>query len=487
MFDSVQSKRLINRIHAVVQVILAILILAAINYIAMRNYKRIDLTQNRAYTLSSETNAYLKELDVPIDVVVTLSEQSKDQGIQQILNDVKGILQEYEYATRSNGENRVEVEYLNVYQQTRRARELGIENPNVIIFKNDSRTLEIPIQELYLMQNNEVRQFLGENVFTRSILELSDKSQPTAYFTVGHGEKNLTSVDPRSGASRLADELKSRNIRTQTLDLSGIEHIPEDADLVFIAGPITSFLPQEQERLRNYLKRRSGRVIALLEPGKRHGLDDLFYDWGILTDDVVVVERDLKSLVSGGDMMIKRFAPHPITRELLNNNLYMITDRARSVREDPGRPSDDSLIVTELMASSEKNSWGEKNYNALATAQFNPELDIPGPIRIASLSERKVDSSLGINIPGGKLIVIGSSSFVSNNRIQASGNLFLIQNVINFALDRNTRLNIQPREITRVKLELSIKELQMSRYLIWLGPPAVIGLLGFLIYLTRRY
>ncbi|MCH6255913.1 GldG family protein [Puniceicoccaceae bacterium K14] len=487
MFDSFQSNRFMERIHAIAQVALVFVILACINYIGMRNYNRIDLTENRTYTLSAETNAYLQQLNIPINVIVTLSEQSKDQGIQQILNDVKGLLQEYEYATRDNGDNRISVEYLNVYQQTRRSRELEIENPNVIVFKSETRSIEVQIQDLYLMQNNEVRQFLGENVFTRSVLELSDESQPIVYFTVGHGEKNLKSVDPHYGASRLADELKSRNIVSREIDLSSIEQINEDASLLIIAGPVTSFLPQEQEHIRNYLKRRSGRVIILLEPGQEHGLDDLFFDWGILADDVIVVERDHRHLISGGDIMLKRFAPHPITQELLNNNLYLITDQARSIREDPGRPTDESLKVTELIASSQTASWGEKNYNALETAEFNRERDIPGPVKVGVLSERKVDSSLGINIPGGKIIVFGSSSFVSNNRIESAGNFFLIKNAINFALDRNTRLNIPPREISKVKLELSIKELQVSRYLIWLGPPAIIGLLGLAIYLIRRY
>lgn len=487
MFESFQSNRFLDRFHVITQVILAFLILACVNYIAMRNYKRIDMTESRTYTLSAETKAYLNRLEIPVNVIVTLSEQSNDSGILQILNDVKGLLKEYEYTTRNNGDNRITVEYLNVYQQTRRARELGIENPNVIVFQSDSRSLEIPIQDLYALQNNEVRQFLGENVFTRSILELSDKSQPTIYFTVGHGEKSLKSVDSQHGASRLMDELKSRNIIAKELDLSSVDYISEDASIIVIAGPITSFLPQEQEHLRNYLKRRSGRVIALLEPGKKHGLEDLFYEWGILSDDVVVVERDRRYLVSGGDLMLKRFAQHPITQELINNNLYLITDRARSVREDPGRPTDDSLKVTELIVSSETKSWGEKNYSELEMAEFNPERDLPGPIKVAALSERKVDSSLGINIPGGKLIVIGSSSFISNNQIQASGNLFLMQNAINFALDRNTRLSIPPREINKMKLELSIKELRVSRYLIWFGPPGIIGLLGLAIYLTRRY
>ncbi len=486
MLDSYQTNRISDRLHAVAQILLAIFILGAINYIGMRVYSRADLTQNQAFSLSSETTAYLKQLDKPIEVIVTLSDQSKDDGILQVLRDVKNLLRQYEYTTRNNIEGRISIEYLNVYQQTRRAKELGIEENNVIVFKSGPRKRTAYIRELYTLKNAELREFLGESVFTRSILELADTSEPVIYVTSGHGELNLSDFDAQRGASQFANELKSRNLKTQELDLTTVSEVPKDASLVLIAGPVSSFLPEEQERLSSYIKKRgSGRIVVLLDPGAPHGLDDLFYEWGILDDKAIAVESDPSYKISGGDMLIRRFAKHPITDELHTNRIYVVTDRATSVRADPGRPIDDSLIVTDLMQTSDK-SWGEKRWDNLSASTFNPDFDLEGPIRIAAVSERKVDSSLGISISGGKLIVIGSTSFISNNRIASSGNLFFALNTLNFALDRNSRLNIPPKKIKVLKLDLSMKQLQVSRYLIWLGPPLLVGLLGLIIYLSRR-
>ena len=131
-------------------------------------------------------------------------------------------------------------------------------------------------------------------------------------------------------------------------------------------------------------------------------------------------------------------------------------------------------------------SWGEKNYATEETPTYDPAIDLVGPIRVGAISERKVDSSLGISIPGGRLTVIGSSNFITNNRIQASGNLFLVLNAINYAIDRVAQLNIPPRPIRKVKLDLSIEQLLISRYLIWLGPPLVVGFFGLIVYLARR-
>jgi|TARA_B110000495_G_C23022491_1_gene606856 ABC-type uncharacterized transport system involved in gliding motility auxiliary subunit len=486
LIESYQSNRLVDRLHAVAQFILVFLILAAVNTIAMRNYKRIDTTLGRDFTLSAQTVAYLAQIEQPIKVVVTLSDQDNDLGIRDIFYDVKSLLNEYEYETRNNGTNRIQVEYIDIYKQASKAKELGIDQEDSIIFLSGPQTKRvIPINKLYHMVNNELHEFLGESVFTQSVLEVSQKNPPHIYFTIGHGELDLQNFTSGQGISRLQDELKSRNIKVSTLNLASQNKVPENASLLIIPGPKTRFLPQEQELLKTYLRRSSGRLLVLLEPGDQHGLDDLLFDWGILTDNAIAVETDRASVINGGDLMIRRYSSHAITDELLEMGLHITTDRARVVREDPGRPIDDSLIVTELMETSSQ-SWGEKNYATEETPTYDPAIDLVGPIRVGAISERKVDSSLGISIPGGRLTVIGSSNFITNNRIQASGNLFLVLNAINYAIDRVAQLNIPPRPIRKVKLDLSIEQLLISRYLIWLGPPLVVGFFGLIVYLARR-
>lgn len=483
--ESFQSHRLSDRFQAVVQIILVFLILAAINFIGMRRFQRVDLTEGNQYSLSPETLAYLKQLDRPIQAIVTISESADEPGLAEVLKDVRRLLREYEYATRDQGENRVTVEYLNVYSQTSRARALGIESPNVIVFKSGARQRPLDLADLYTVQDTDIREFRGENLFTRSILEIMETSDPVIYFTSGHGELGINDVNAATGASELFNELKARNFTTRTIDLSKTDTIPKDASLVVVAAPKVRFLPQEILILKNYLDQRAGRIIAMLEPGREHGLEDLFFEWGILADDALLVERDPNYVINGGDLMIRLFAQHPITDSLYQQKIPIVTDRAMSVRADPGRPLDDSLVVTELLASSNK-SWGERRYRAETAPTYDPTLDLAPPVKLAAVSERKVDSSLGVSLPGGKLIVVGSSNFATNKRLQSSGNLNFVLNAINFSLDRATRLNIPPRPIRKVKLDLSLEQLHLARYLIWFGPPAVVGLFGLLVYLGRR-
>ena len=165
LIESYQSNRIADRLHAVVQFLLVFLILAAINTIAMRSYIRFDTTLNRSFTLSAQTVAYLTQLQQPINIVVTLSEQSRDLGIRDIYYDVKSLLSEYEYETRNQGENRVRVEYLNIYQQARRAKELGVTTENAIVFNPGAQNKKVEIDNLYNVTQGDNQEFLGETVF----------------------------------------------------------------------------------------------------------------------------------------------------------------------------------------------------------------------------------------------------------------------------------------------------------------------------------
>jgi ABC-type uncharacterized transport system involved in gliding motility auxiliary subunit len=227
-------------------------------------------------------------------------------------------------------------------------------------------------------------------------------------------------------------------------------------------------------------------MLVVLDPAKPHGLEDLFFEWGVLADDVLVIEADPNYRVEGGDLLVRRLAAHPATQVLVDNMIPLLSGPARSVRADPGRPLDESLTITELMATSDA-SWGERGYFDQETVSFDPNLDLRGPIKLGAVAERRVDSTLGISLPGGRLIVLGTSDLLSNNRIGAFGNLTLFLNTLTWALGREERLNIPTRENETLQLMISQQQLTYTRLGIQFLPPLVVALLGILVLLRRRH
>ena len=50
--------------HRILQVLLGLVFFGQLNYLAMRHYTRYDVTRNHFFSLSPETKAYLRALDL---------------------------------------------------------------------------------------------------------------------------------------------------------------------------------------------------------------------------------------------------------------------------------------------------------------------------------------------------------------------------------------------------------------------------------------
>jgi hypothetical protein len=298
------------------------------------------------------------------------------------------------------------------------------------------------------------------------------------------------SVAADRGLSQLTDELRVRNFDVDVLDLARSRRIPEDAALLLAVGPRAPYLPEEQDKLREYLVNQSGRLVLALEPGANHGLDDLLRDWGLRADDVLLVDRDPQEIAEGGDLILWRFAPHPITQVLIANQIPVLAGRARVVRPDPRRAPDPSLKITSLIGSSPK-AWGERSYRRTDEFKYDVAVDLPGSgnpatLPVAAVSERVTAANLPFSVHGGRLLVFGIADIFANNRLSDGGNLFLVRNAINWATERDAQLNIPPRPITKFQLTLSQTELGKLRLGLLLIVPGAVALLGLIVYWSRR-
>jgi ABC-type uncharacterized transport system involved in gliding motility auxiliary subunit len=229
--------------------------------------------------------------------------------------------------------------------------------------------------------------------------------------------------------------------------------------------------------------------MALVNPGEHAGLEDLFYRWGILSDDALVIDPDATDEALQGDMILGAYADHPITHFLLQNQLRVRFGPTRPVREDLAAPSDDRRRVTPLLGTT-KDSWATRDYRT-GDLKYHKGVDLPGPVSVAALSEQQLmgagQSSQGVDLPltGGRLLVFGNADFIGNQRFNMLGNSYLFLNTVNYLLDRQNVLNIPPKPPFEFDLNLSRENLSGLAWRFML-PPLFLGLLGFGVYLARR-
>jgi len=487
-FNEFRVTRHFRFANRAVQILLGLSLIIALNFLAAKHFRRIDLTESGTYTLAPESKAYIRNLDQPVKIIVTIPEDPEVPELVQIHRHLHKLFREYEAAGMRDGVSYVDIEFVDIYRQRKRAQDLSniykLTQENVILVAMEDRTREIRQGDLFEVKNEEIKGFRGEKAITSAIIDVSSKESDKIYFLVGHGEMRLDDVNAVRGLSQLESFLRERNYTLATLDLAVDATVPEDADLIVVPSPQASLLPEEVEKLRRYMSDRNGRMLVLIDPGRRHGMDELFYDWGVLADDYAVIDEGPDSRTQGGDLIIRRFAKHPITDLLVEYQITALFGQPRPVRTDPASLDDERLKVEQILGTSEQ-SWGERDYRVQATHQFDPTRDLRGPVSIATVSTRSAGSELGITIPGGRFAVFGNSDFISNNRIRAFGNRTLFFNSLNWALTRNSLLNIATRPLESYQNVMSERDLK--RMLLYFAIlPAVAGVFGFFIFLLRR-
>jgi len=494
--NSFRATRWLRTLNLMLQAGLVLTLVGGLNYLADNHPVRLDLTRYRSFSLSPETLSYVKDLPRPVRIVVTLNAEATNP-------EVRGLLQEYRFATESNRDGAIKVDYIDVYQNRREAEPLGLDQPDLILLLAGDRRSVLTIDELYRTTRGkdgkpERNAFLGEQVLTAALLDVSSPERKKIYFLGGHGELRPEDADPNRGLSLVRDQLRLRNFDVESIDLTVARAIPEKASLLVAVAPQGRFEPKEQELLRQYLSTNAGRLILFLAPGlsaSALGLDEVLLDWGILVDDDVVVDIGNGNMTEDGDLIIGAFQPHPITKTLLDFGLTLRLGATRTVRPDPGRAFGGTLTTLTLAATS-PTAWGERSYRDRVPVRYDPGVDIrplPGMepkdrLGVVTAAERvAVRAGLDFSVRGGRLVVFGSGDVIANSRIANAGNLAAFLNAVNWTDVGDTQPNIPARPIERFQLSLSANDLAQLRYALLFGLPGIAAFLGLVVYWTRRH
>ena len=260
------------------QILLSVALIFALNYLSALYFTRIDLTDSGRYSLAPESRAYIGELKEPVDIIITIPRDPDVPELVQIHHHLDKLLRAYTAASQIDGRTMIRVEYVDIYRQRARAQELAnkyrLNQENLILVARGDRSREIRQADLYEVDDGEIKGFQGEKAITSAIIDVASDTTQKLYFLVGHGEMRLDDVDPLRGLSQLENFLRERNYALATLDLAIEPSVPEDADLIVVPSPQASLLPEEVEKLRRYMSGRNGRMIVLVDRGRRTG------DWG---------------------------------------------------------------------------------------------------------------------------------------------------------------------------------------------------------------
>lgn len=493
-------------------VVLATALLLIVNYFGWKYYQRFDWTKSKLYSLSEKTTNALKSVDKDIDVTIFL------RPSDELFGPTRELLDRYQATSK-----RIHVRTVDAEKNLAEAQQLvdkyKVSSLNVVVFDSgkDRRVVETADLADYDYSGMQMGQaprmtgFKGEQRFTGAILELVESKKPKILFTSGHGEASINDTQGEGGLGQMQQLLGRDNFATEEWPSLGKTAVPDDADLVVIAGPTSQFVKPELDVLSAYLGK-GGRVLVLVDPkidGTRlasTGLTEWLAGWGVkLGEDIVVDPSNPLPMFGADTIFASNYAEHPVTRALRAARVPVIFALARSVAK--GTPQA-GFAVTELVKTSDQG-WGETNLADLHKVAKDAA-DVPGPVTLAvavapvgaekkpdpAMEEEDLDAPKPPQAPGlpegspmarTRLVVFGDSNFASNADIGGSpGNATLVADTMNWLVERPQLLGIAAKTPEQVRLTLTQGQLSWIFWLVIAILPLTSVAAGVAVYRRRR-
>ena len=368
-------------------------IIILVNYLAVKNPKRWDMTQEQTNTFAPQTAEAIRQLTAPVRAIgfySTTFASAKDSA--------QKLLERYKVESRGN----ITYEFHDPIGEPALTKEYSItRDGTMILVMGDER------QEL---------SFTSEEEVTGALIRLANPEKRVLYFLTGHGERDLRSSE-QDGLTKVVQLLTKQNYDVQTLNLAVTTTVPSDTKALVLAGPLVPLTDAEVKLVDAYLQQ-GGSLVALLDPtvqtqvqaGQPDPLVDyLSRTWGLqLANDVVV---DLYHSVSQQPLwpVAASYGFGPITDKL--QNIATVFPVSRSVVIS-GTAETFPAITYVPMVKLDDQAWGETNLESLQSAQAPAadEADVLNtgtPLNVAVSAENSTTR--------GRVVVIGDSDFASNN------------------------------------------------------------------------
>ena len=449
-------------------------ILVAINYLSTRHNKRWDLTAARQFSLSDQTKKVLQDLKEPVKIRVF----ARSDEFQRF----RDRLDEYTYQSKQ-----VTAEYIDPEKRPGLAQQLGVTALNTVVFEYKGRNEKVSSE--------------AEQELTNGLIKVIQGRQPKLYFTQGHGEKDTVTAD-RGGYSAINTGLTSGNFVVEKTILAQQGKVPDDADVVIVAGPKTDFLAPEIDALKAYLAK-GGKLLVMLDPVLKAdqpqpaALQGLLKEWGIDADNDIVLDVSGMGRLLGTDESVPvaaSYPPHPITENFQLMTAYPLARSMTPVEGGVNGHTAQRLIETS------RNSWGEMNLKSLTGGQpaKMDDDDKKGPVALGAAVSAPAASAPPPPPPADgkpadapkpaetRLVAIGDSDFASNGALGVSGNRDLFLNAVNWLAQQENLIAIRPRDPEDRRITLTADQERLIFFLTVLIVPGLVLLAGVQTWWRRR-
>ncbi|MEA4815880.1 MAG: GldG family protein [Lachnospiraceae bacterium] len=459
--------------YSIIAAVAVIAIAVIINLIVGKlpsNFTKLDVTSNKLFDFSEQTQTLVKGLDEKIDIYWISQSGYEDANLGTLLEKYQDMNKN---VTVTKKDPAIYPNFATQYTNE------DIYNNSLIVVCGD-RSKYVNFYEIYVydytnyyVDGSYTTSFNGESALTSAIDYVTNDNFPVAYTLTGHGESNMD--------AEILKSIDLQNIATQDLNLISSGNIPEDASCLIIVSPKKDITAEEKDAISEYLKN-GGDMILLTDytEDDMPNLMEIMEYYGVTPVNGIIVEGDANyCLKNYSYYLLPDLDLHEITAPLKEKNYFVLLPVTHGIEiSDRTR---DTETVTPLLTTSDKSFSKIAGY-AMSTYE-KEEGDIDGPFSVAvAISETVGDGATNI-------VWFGTSNLLQSkiNETVAGGNHDMILNSIAWACDRQGSISIHSKSLETEYLTInSFDSAVISLVLVGVIPLAFIGICIYVVVRRKR-
>lgn len=431
---------------------------------------QIDITSNRLYSLSEQTESVVSALDEDITIYWIVQQGGEDSGVSTLLDRYKSLSSKISVIKKDPD---IYPTFVQKYVSD------GVYN-NSLIVESAERYSYIAYYDIYEYDYSNYYttgsysvNFAGEGCLTSAIDYVTNENLPVVYTLSGHGETALS--DSFSGM------IEKQNISLSELSLIKSGSVPEDAGCVLILSPQTDITTDEKDMLLDYLAAGGGLILItdpLATDASRPNLDAVAAEYGMSETAGLILENDRDHYAFGTNYyLLPDIGSHTVSAPLVNGGYYVMTAIAHGISIDSELRDDlsvTSLLDTSSYAISKLAGYEMQTYEA-------EEGDLNGPFSVAAIAE---DSS-----SGGTVVWFGSGSIVEDsvNSQVSGGNSDLFLNCLNYICGEESGISIHSKSMSDSYLTINSGMSALLTFVFVALIPITYFVIGIVIHSRRKH
>lgn len=498
--------------HGMMATVLTLVFVAAVvlvNVIATVIFERypltLDLTKEKKYSISEQSEEYVKSIDT--DVTVTIfSPEDNFLALSDYTRQAVEVLKKFKQYN-----DRISYRFVDIDASPDIVKDYGSDNVTTydIMFETNptaevKRTRKVTlvdlltfndelltnlnnygmsIETLVAQMGGSVRflQYYGayveasraDEAFTSALMAVTDPNPVTAVFVTGRKEADKLSY--------LQSLLTANGYQVKTVDITK-EEIPAETNLVVVPAPTVDYLPEEVKKLSDYLDNDGKMGKQMLYAGSvRQGdtpnLDEFLEEWGIKIGTGLVCEQS-------GDNYYQ-FPYYTITTDISKNF-------TQDLNADPVLLNCMSRPVTLLF--DERNNNGTEAYVKSTTNAYVVDVKTgeqlgKGQQIYTAVASKAVFSSETGDGTYSNIIVYGAVETLADSYLSFSqfSNREYVLSLINGVTHKtSTGVTIEPKVITGNVYDLTDSQKSGLQWTFTLIIPVVVLVIGGVIWLRRK-